>query len=213
VIFDTRRGRDSTYTCRDLEGHIWSFGTYDPRDCAPLIEQSSNANLSGYYVSRLFRALSSKLALRASPLSSRVSTSKREILAGLVSLVGLVGIAAFFYFKSSIFDRTSVQGEFNTLQAELIQARSATQAADAATKHAHQELDLTCAAAPEIEKSLKTAETQRLDEQRERIAAVQRIQAVEQQLAKEKAARQDAEGIAAACGRKVSLRGRRAPQH
>jgi hypothetical protein len=36
---------------------------------------------------------------------------------------------------------------------------------------------------------------------------------MEQQLAREKAARQDAEGIAAACGRKINVRGRRAAQH
>jgi uncharacterized glyoxalase superfamily protein PhnB len=199
VIFDIRRDRDSTYTCRDPEGHIWSFGTYDPRDSTLLIEQSSNSNLSGHYGGRLLRALSSKVASRASRLSvaSRVSGSKREIVAGLFSLLGLIGIAASFYCKSSIFDRTSVRPEFHALQAELIQAQSATQGADAATKDAHQELALARAAASKIERSLKVAEAQRLDEQRARIAAVQRVQDMEQQLAREKVARQDAEGITA----------------
>jgi uncharacterized glyoxalase superfamily protein PhnB len=198
VIFELRRDRDSTYTCRDPEGHIWSFGTYDPRNSTPLFQQSSNPNLSGRYGGKLLRALSSMLASRASPQSDalRVRGNKSEIIAGRLSLLGLIAIAVFF-FTPFILYRTSVRDEFHALQAELIHARAATQAADAATKHAHRELALARASASEIEQSLKASEAQRLEEQHARIAAVQRIQAMEEQLAGEKVGRQDAEGIAA----------------
>src|SRR5262249_47357727 len=121
LIFELRRDHDSTYTCRDPEGHIWSFGTYDPRDSTPLVEDSSNPNLAEHYGSRLLRALSSKVSSRAGLqfAASRTSSSRREIVAGLASLLTLIGIAAFFYFKSSIFDGNSIKSESHTLQAEL----------------------------------------------------------------------------------------------
>jgi uncharacterized glyoxalase superfamily protein PhnB len=54
MVLDIKDGNNQGYSCRDLEGHIWNFGTYDPRRGRSL-RQSKNMRYRATQSSRVGR--------------------------------------------------------------------------------------------------------------------------------------------------------------
>jgi uncharacterized glyoxalase superfamily protein PhnB len=180
IADDEQGGR--TYACRDPEGHIWTFGTYDP--WAP--RQSHLTETAG---------LKRTLATAA-------------IFVGVTAAAATAGW--LLPRAPSESDRTRLQHDASTarerlekasasassLSAELSQERNAKDAAERASRDAQEQLARDQGAKSSAETSVRQLEEQLAATRRATEAATQRAKEASAQIVSERSAKQVAERAA-----------------
>ena len=135
------------YSCRDLEGHIWSFGTHDPwRGMQPGAQHLPAAGAPGKRSLRIAAGLAGAIALAA----------VAAWIAGPLRQPGAVSSVARPVHNQSALDRTAAEAEQHARQVaeratqevreELERERSAKTAAERAGEEAQSALPRSSAA-------------------------------------------------------------------
>jgi uncharacterized glyoxalase superfamily protein PhnB len=178
VSDDDQGGRG--YACRDPEGHIWSFGTYDPWQSQPRsATRSARLPRSLVMVAALIcvtaaAATAGRMLPRAPTLSAEEIRLRQE--------------------TAATQQRTEQEEKRATLlAAELAQERSAKDAAERAAREAREVLTQEQGAKKSAEISTRQLEAQLAAARRSNEAAEQKAREAGAQIAIERTARQTAE--------------------
>jgi uncharacterized glyoxalase superfamily protein PhnB len=201
------------YSCRDLEGHVWTFGTYDPRQRSDTAPPPVHA-----------RGRRSPLKLVRLAASIVVATVLLTVVVGWALgvrephavLHTLAATVAPIDAEALREEREAPDGPIRDLKEQLAQERNGREAAERAAqemraalareRRASAELAPAAAQSRETERALKEAREQlareradldkaqrAADEARERLSLAERsTEAVRQQLAAERSAREAA---------------------
>ena len=158
---DERGGRG--YACRDPEGHIWSFGTYDPwQGHSNIDEPRAAAGTAGWMLPRPPRTEMDAAQLRQEAMTAQQSAETGAKRAGL-------------------------------LAAELAQERSAKDAAERAAREAREQLAQEQGAKRTAETSARQLEERLGEVRRVSDAAEQKAKEARDQIAAERTAREAAQ--------------------
>jgi uncharacterized glyoxalase superfamily protein PhnB len=166
------------YACRDPEGHIWSFGTYDPWQAAPVVEGRSPsrgivmaATLAGVAV---VAAAAGWMLPRPAALKADGAHLQNEAFAAR--------------------ERADKEGARASLLAgELAQERGAKDAAERAAREAHDLLAQVQGAKRTAETSTQQLEAHMAEIRRLSDAAEQKAREAREQIAAERGAREAAQ--------------------
>jgi uncharacterized glyoxalase superfamily protein PhnB len=185
------------YTCRDLEGHLWSFGSYDPWSEAPIPSAPSPALFTGR-----------RFAVPAS-------------LAAMAGAVALIGVAWGLWHASiqstaaedGLLARLSLAHEKADQAHDLAARKTADLARERAAKklialdalRAQHQLALERGARETAEKLLQQSEINSAAERSAKLAASETAAAAEQAAARERAQKSAAEQAAAAARQELTL--------
>jgi uncharacterized glyoxalase superfamily protein PhnB len=200
------------YSCRDPEGHIWNFGTYDPWKRR---------------LRRVESARQSELHPRPGLRQAAVATALLIAMAALAPTVWSLGAAHWTSLESEAAATTDTRVEAPTkaVTEQLARAREGREAAERATRDAREQLAKERSAREAAErvakdareqlgkggvesttgelreqlaneKSARMAERRIAEETREQLALAERAnEAMQEQLAAERAAREEAERV------------------
>jgi len=185
------------YSCRDLEGHIWNFGTYDPWKRQPAPAGGKSGYSTG--LRRGLRRLTVVAALLAVVVAS----------AALVGLALGVGDVSLLELRTAASAGTA-EASAGAQQNPLVRERDAREVADRAAKEAREQLARERGERAETERALEDARQQLVrqrsaleaaervtQEARERLSLAERAgQSVQEQLAAERSARETTEHAA-----------------
>jgi len=185
------------YSCRDLEGHLWSFGSYDPW---------------------------SEPSVLAAPSPSFFTSKRFPVPASLAALVGVVALIGVGWGLSHVFaqstvaeDRLLSQLKVANDKAEQASDLAARRTADLAKERATRKLvvldaqraklrhALERSARESAEKSLQQIEMNSAAERSAKIAAKDAAAAANEAAARERASKETAERAAAAARKELAL--------
>jgi hypothetical protein len=196
-IEDKRSGRG--YSCRDPEGHIWNFGTYDPWRQQP--EESRHAG-----VGKIVNGALRRLALGIGFLT--LTFAAAGVVAWLLALVDPHAVAASSEAirgeekpQPQAVQRGTTERELGELRVQLLKERAAREGAERAARETverlasrHRERSLDARVEMARERAALASAEQIARETRERLAVVERAAGeTREQLDAERASRLDAE--------------------
>jgi uncharacterized glyoxalase superfamily protein PhnB len=168
------------YACRDPEGHIWSFGTYDPWGRQPAV-QTTRLNprvaMAAVLVGAAVAAGTAGWMLPRSPAQTDDGRLQHEARAA-----------------RERFEQASART--SSLAAELAQERSAKGAAERTSSEARDQLARDQGAKSSVESSARQLEEQLATTRRANETAAQKAKEAAAQIVTERAARQAAEQAA-----------------
>jgi uncharacterized glyoxalase superfamily protein PhnB len=179
ITDDDHGGRG--YSCRDLEGHVWSFGTYDPWQRHPVARSRANklkrpVIMVAMLVSITVAAIVGWMLPRPAANEDR---TRREFDA----------VAAHERAEKEVARAT-------LLAAELARERSATDTAERAAHAAREQLAREQSAKKTAESNARQLEEQLAEERRAKEAAERAAKGEREQMASERAAREAEQRIA-----------------
>jgi uncharacterized glyoxalase superfamily protein PhnB len=183
------------YICRDLEGHLWSFGSYDPWSAAPP------------------RAAGTRAARPAGRHLSLPATL--AALAGLVILIGGSWAGWHMSTRTAVVDDRVVmdlkaanekaEAGAARLTAELAKERSAREVLGIDVQKAQDQLTLERSARANAEQSLRQSEAKQAAEARAKTAAQEATGLANEAVARERTAKEAAERAAGAVRKELAL--------
>ena len=169
------------YACRDPEGHIWSFGTYDPWQARPTVRSAGHGR--GLILAAMLICLTAAGALAGWMLPRSPTLSAEEIRLRQETL-------------ATQLRAEQEESRATLLAAELAQERSAKGAAERAVREARELLTQEQGAKKSAEISTRQLEGQIAAARRSNEAAEQKAKEAGAQLSSERSARQAAEQTA-----------------
>ena len=192
------------YSCRDPEGHIWNFGTYDPN--ADAIEPTPKTGRRGLLVASAIIALVS-VAVTATLAIERRFWGASEITAapakpevkqaalplGIPEATDAQAVAPFPAPAIPISVATEVASRHLAASADRLDARRRTAAARAVTRRARVRLVRSQQLMEQAEQARRQAEENLRRERSARMHSDEIARGVSQQLSTERAAKEKAE--------------------
>ena len=163
------------YSCRDLEGHVWNFGTYDPWRRRPVA-----AGVANRYPGNLRRGLRRLAAAAAMVL---------VVIASAVVVGWALGVSETPYLDLGTAASTSVAEAAPSTQPDQL----AREAAERAVKDIREQLARERGAREAAERVARGVREQLGQERTAKEAAERTVSEVQAQLAREQGAKQNAE--------------------
>lgn len=184
------------YTCRDLEGHIWNFGTYDPWVAAP--------GASGP-TSRTHRA--TKRLSRPAFFGALVGVAGVAAVTGwgLQSLTSLNADRLRLDLAAAKDSADRAEARASSQARELEQERGANVALEKDARLAREQLAQERAARKPLERSLRQRDAKNAEQLRARTAAEKAAATAEERAGSERRAREAAERSAATAQKDLVL--------
>jgi uncharacterized glyoxalase superfamily protein PhnB len=190
------------YSCRDLEGHVWNFGTYDPwRRSAQSAEPGLRMAGLGERGRKLALAVGGVVAVVASAVVAGWALGIPDTDHKLYAF-SPAGTPSDVRAQAERELREAVEPAAKEVREQLAKERTAREAAERAAKEAGEQLANASAERAadreQVARERSALETARraADEARERLALAERsADAMNQQLATERSAREGAERV------------------
>jgi YD repeat-containing protein len=169
------------YSCRDPEGHVWSFGTYDPWQRNPLATSRGNRLNRPVIMAAMLASITA--AATAGWMLPRPAPNADE------TRLRFDAVAAHERAEKEV-------ARANLLAAELARERSAKDAAERAAHEAREQLALEQGAKKTAERNARQLEGQVAEERRAKEVAERTAKDESEQMTKERTAREAEQRIA-----------------
>jgi uncharacterized glyoxalase superfamily protein PhnB len=147
-----------TYTCRDPEGHIWTFGTYDPWQ--------------------------GKFPTPAAAAAPRSRGSGRRLVRAVLTLAVMAGVGVAGWYGGALTQSRAVSSTGQALTPTVLERRAALEAAEQAARKALEQLEGERSARAAADKAGKEAQQRAAEEAKAREAAERAMKEVRAELEK-----------------------------
>ena len=152
IVLDIEDGNKQGYSCRDLEGHIWHFGTYDPRQGRSL-RQSKTTRYQATQSSRVGR-----LTLFSSLLVNAMTSIAFVAMAFFADERVLSPAYASAASKEVVTEARAIQPVARAIDEELVSERNVRIAAERKAEDAREQLAYERSAREALERDAKEAQ-------------------------------------------------------
>ncbi len=201
IDMQTRPNGARAFTCRDIEGHLWCFGTYDPWASLSIVPDGAEA--AAAETAAHPGAMPAALATPAAPQGPKFPT---RLAAGLFMAVIVSGVAAaWIYGEAWQTSREAgaapigVNGPERVISLEL-----SKETFQSAIKTARRRLAVERRIRRAAERASKAAQAEAAEERSQRIAAEQTAKALAAQLASAQQAAEEAQKAASTAQEKLT---------